>query len=358
MPTNKVYFVSLNDEEPAASQAEKTCRLFDATGFGEQLTANDITAIKTHFGEAGNLGFVKPPCLKAIVDKVKAAGGAPFLAETSTLYNGRRKNAIDHILLAREHGFTPESTGAPIIICDGLIGRNELEIKIKGKHYQKVSLAADIISSQALVAVSHMTGHMASGFGAAIKNLGMGCASRKGKMKQHSDIKPTVDQDKCTACGVCVRWCPVDDAIKLGAKAEINHTVCIGCGECLAVCHFDAVQFSWGEANKILQEKMAEHALGVVQNKENKVLFYNYLNHLTKDCDCMETPKEGPILPNVGILASTDPVAIDQASVDLIKSKTGEDLVGKAYPEVECEHQLAHGEKIGLGSRKYELIAI
>ncbi len=349
--------MALKDGETPESQAQKTSRLFDAAGFAEDLEDGDITAIKTHFGEEGNRGYVKPPCLKAIVDKVKAAGGRPFLTDTSTLYGGRRQNAVDHIHLALEHGFTAENVGAPLIISDGIIGRNELEIEIKGTHYRKVLLAADIVSARAMVVVSHMTGHLASGIGAAIKNLGMGCSSRKGKMKQHSDIKPTVKESNCTACGTCARWCAVD-AIKLGPQAVIDHAVCTGCGECLTVCHFGAVKFSWGEASRVMQEKMAEHALGAVKDKADRIFYFNYLNHLTKDCDCMATPAEGAILPDVGILASRDPVAIDQASIDMIKKSTGEDLAKKAYADIECEHQLVHGERIGLGSRKYELVTV
>lgn len=317
------------------------------------ISAKDMVAVKTHFGEAGSNGFIRPHFLKGLGELIKRKNGKPFLTETSTLYLGRRNNAVDHLQLAYEHGFTPEATGMPIIMADGLFGDEEIDVPISGQRYRNVKIASQAVKAQALVLVSHFTGHVAAGFGAALKNLGMGLASRRGKLIQHSTAKPSIKEKKCTGCGTCIRWCP-SSALRLseGNKAVIDKQKCIGCAECLAVCRFDAVGFNWSESYESLQEKIAEHALGVVETKRNKALYINFLTRITRDCDCMD--RYEPICPDIGLLVGSDPVALDAASLDLVEERLGKPLSQIAY-QIPMRRQLEHAEKIGFGSTEYEL---
>ncbi len=318
------------------------------------IAAKDMVAVKTHFGEQGSDGFVRPHFLRGLGELVKRKNGKPFLTETSTLYLGRRSNAVDHLHQAYEHGFTPQETGMPIIMADGLLGDEELEVAISGRHYRSVKIATLAVKVQGLVVVSHFTGHVAAGFGAALKNLGMGLASRRGKLLQHSTVTPTIRAKKCTACGNCVRWCPAS-AISVGAEgiAVIDSKKCIGCAECLAVCRFDAVGFNWSESYEVLQEKIAEHALGVVETKRGKALYINFLTRITKDCDCMD--RYEPVCPDIGILVGSDPLALDTASLDLVETRLGRPFAELSY-RIPMRRQLEHARSIGLGSSDYELL--
>ena len=225
--------------------------------------------------------------MRAVVEGVKRAGGSPFLTETSTLYKGERSNAIDHLRHAFAHGFGYEAIGAPFIMADGLSGTAEVEVPIKGILFDKVAIAREVLFADSLVAVTHATGHLGNGLGAAIKNLGMGLASRMGKLRQHSSVKPTVDPQACTFCAQCLKWCPAEAIAERGGKAFIVSEMCIGCGECLAVCRFDAVRHDWGADLGQLQRREAEHALGAVQDKRDKLLVLSYLTDMTKECDCL-----------------------------------------------------------------------
>lgn len=354
MAGSRVYFAAVRKNEPVASIAKKVKLVYEKARLSACVEKNALVGIKLHFGEKGNRGYVKPAFVKPVVSQVKARGGKPFLTDTNTLYVGERSNAVDHLHQAEAHGFSLGRVGAPVIISDGLVGRNEIRVKIPGVHFSHVPIAAEIVSAGALIVVTHVTGHIATGLGGAMKNVGMGCATRKGKMAQHSDMKPAVKPRVCTKCGECVQWCPVR-AITMEAKAaRIDSAICIGCGECLAVCRYGAIQYNWKISSRMLQEKMAEYAYGVIIMKKGKVGFLNFLLHVTKDCDCMgDTGK--PIWADIGILGGTDPVAIDTASLDLIRERSGKELRELAYPKVDERIQLRHGERIGLGTMKYKL---
>ena len=237
-------------------------------------------------------------------------------------------------------------------MADGLLGDEELEVDIPGRLYRRVSIAAVIVKSQALVLVSHFTGHLATGFGGALKNLGMGCSSRRGKLVQHSTAKPSIRKGKCTGCGECVTWCPQDAISLVDGIAAIEGKRCIGCGECLAVCRFDAVGYNWSETYEQLQRKVTEHAWGAVRGKEQKLLCINVLTRITKDCDCLGAYE--PIGPDIGILISRDPVALDRASLDLVEETLGEKLSSRAY-DIPYRMQLEHAETIGFGASRYRL---
>ncbi len=357
MPEAKVYFVELPNDSDERERLAALQKLLNESGLLRIFDKSDRVGIKLHVGERNNDTHVSPSLVKEVVGKLKERGCVPFLTETSTLYRGNRSNAIDHLIEAFSHGFTYENIGAPFIMADGLTGNTEIEVPIPGILYKSVNIAREITLAEGLVAINHPTGHVEAGLGACLKNLGMGLSSRIGKMRQHSSIKPYIDEDKCTFCKRCMKWCPVDTIIERNGKAFIIEERCIGCGECLAVCTFDAVKYNWGVQSEELQKRIAEHALGVITDKREKSLFLNFMTDMTKDCDCLGS-RQKRIIPDAGILASRDPVAIDQATLDITREKFGKDLGRKSWPSLSPEKQLEHGERIGLGTRKYRLVKL
>ncbi len=351
----KVFFIPMTDNEDDQSVSLRLEKAIESNDFFSFIKPKDMVAIKTHFGEEKTQGYVRPNYFKMIGDMVKKKKGVPFLTETSTLYRGRRTNAVEHMEFAYGHGFTFEKTGLPIIMADGLMGDEEMEVTIPGVLYPSVKIASLIAKAHSLILVSHFTGHILAGFGAALKNLGMGCSSRKGKLVQHSTARPSIIRKKCTACGECIKWCPQDAIAMMDGKAEIDKSKCIGCGECLAVCRFDAVNYNWSETYVNLQQKVVEHAMGVVETKKNKAIYINFLNRMTKDCDCMGEFQK--ITPDIGILISFDPVAVDAASLHLVESKSGKSLPGMAY-DIPYDEQLKYAKELGFGNTDFELIEL
>ena len=353
----KVYFIPASASESLDTIHNKLLILYEQANFNVCFEPKDLVAIKIHFGEDGNTTHVPANYLKSIINELKTQKAKPFFMDTCVLYRSNRSDAINHLLLAESHGFSQNEIGIPVIIADGLRGSNEIEVKIPGKLFNKVSIAADAMTANAMLVVTHVTGHMASGIGGAIKNLGMGLASRKGKLRQHSSMKPRIEVAKCTGCGQCIIWCPENAISMNGNVAVINEKICIGCGECLTVCHFDAVKYNWKTSNYDLQRKMAEHALGVVFHKKDKMCYLNFLFNITKDCDCLPGVQK-PVFKDIGILASKDPVAIDKASLDLVEQYSDKSLVSQSYPSIDPMVQLVHGEEIGLGSKQYDMVAL
>lgn len=336
----------------------KLSQLFKAAGLTGIIDRRDLVAVKTHFGERGNTGFVPSFFIRQVVSDVKEAGGRPFLTDAGTLYVGSRDNAYEHLLTAEAHGFTLATTGAPVIIADGLVGHDFEEVEVGGKHVDKAKIASAAVHADAIIAVSHFTGHEISGFGCALKNVGMGLGSRGGKQQMHSGIKPEVDEGRCTGCATCLRWCPAG-AISLKQeekKAVVDREACLGCGECTVMCPEGAIAIRWATDTTVAQEKIAEYASAVLKDKKGKCGFINFLTNITPACDCWDF-SDAPFSPDVGVLASTDIVAVDQASIDLV-NRRGEDLIRKLYPTVDWAAQLAHAESLGLGSRRYELVEI
>jgi hypothetical protein len=354
---SKVWISYLKDNENAQEISEKVLKLYDAAGFKSVFAEGEFTAVKIHFGEKNNIGHIKPDWIRLLLREIKKTGCKPFLTDTNTLYKGQRQNSIDHLMQAYEHGFSIENLGVPVIIADGLLSKNFSEVQIKGRHFKSVKIANDILHSGSLVVLSHLTGHVSGGMGAAIKNLAMGTASRSGKQVQHADVKPKVNPDKCRACRLCIQWCPKDAIEIYDGVARIDVEKCYGCAECITACRFEAIKHSFAGASALLQEKMAEYALGAVENKEGKVCYFNFLTHITKECDCLNKAQP-KICEDIAILASYDPVAIDQASIDLLKEKTGEDILRRLWPDNDYNVQIQYAEEIGLGSRKYELTVI
>jgi len=352
---SKVYFVKASVKDGEKVISEKAARLFQAGGFSECFKENDFTAVKVHVGEDRNNTYMKAPYIKGLLDELLMLNTRPFLTDTSTLYLGRRNNALNHTILAAEHGFSLAGLGIPFIASDGLFGTTETAIEINGRHNREVFIATDIVMCQAILSVAHVTGHVMAGLGATLKTLGMGCASKKGKLKQHAAVKLSIGGN-CTLCGECLKHCPVD-AIKLGnTKARIIQSKCIGCAECMAHCRFRAVKCNWGQETEVLQENIAEYARGALQGKENKAAFFNFLMSITEDCDCFGTPDMHTIVDDIGIVASRDPVAVDQAAVDLIENKATPELLKNK--RIDPSYQIDHAQRIGLGDKRYELIEI
>jgi uncharacterized Fe-S center protein len=353
--------------------------LLDRTDLKGKIREKDLVAIKLHFGEKGNTAFVRPIFLRRVVDRVKSCKGKPFLTDTNTLYRGARQEAISHMTTAFENGFAYSVVDAPILIADGLRGNSSVKVRIDKPLFKTVSIAHAIYMADAMISVAHFKGHELSGFGGALKNLGMGCASREGKLSQHSNISPKVKKKDCKGCKLCLSWCPKDAISMLPPREEdrgkpgvafIDPEKCIGCGECILTCPTGAVQIQWNETIPIFQKKIVEYAYGAVHKKKGKILYLNFLTQVTPACDCNGF-SDTPIVNDIGILASEDPVAIDQASVDLVNLEEGNrsskllknwekggDKFRAIYPEVDWSIQLACGEEIGLGTREYELIRI
>jgi uncharacterized Fe-S center protein len=356
MPS-ELYLARVSDGGDAAHVQERVRTAFTAAGLEGCFREKDLVAIKVHFGERGHKTFVPAEHVRSIVDCVKDGGGLPFLTDTNTLYRGQRDNAVNHLNLAFEHGFTPENVGAPVVIADGPSGSAEIEVPVDGKHYRTVGVAEGIVSANALVVVTHATGHPGAGLGGVIKNLGMGLSSKKGKLAQHSKSRPSVAAKTCTACGRCLPMCPVDAILWREEKAWIDEEKCIGCGECLAMCRFGAVRFSWDQASEDLQERMAEHALGAVKNRGDRVGYVTFLMAMTKGCDCFGQPMD-PLVPDVGVLAGRDPVAMDAAALELARDAGGRSLPEIAWSDVNPNVQIDYAAELGLGSRDYSIIEV
>jgi|SRR5690554_4796148 len=353
----QVFFVALADGAGEEAVLAGLKKLFGRAGISKVVDPGDLVGIKLHVGEEHNTTHVSPALIRELVTEVKKVRGLPFLVETSTLYRGERENAVKHLLHGHKHGFGIERVGAPMIMADGLLGDSELEVEINGELNKSVMIAREAMTADALIAVSHPTGHLGTGLGACIKNLGMGLASRKGKMRQHSQMNPRVKADHCRFCKKCMQWCPQEAITEVKGKAYINEERCFGCGECLAVCGFGAIKYDWNQESAVLQKNMAEHAYGVVKNKQGKCFFLNVLINMTKDCDCLDANQK-KFLPDLGILASTDPVAIDLATLDLTARLNGKNLAQLAHPRLDPMVQLRHAADLGLGGLKYDLIEV
>ncbi|MHC4158859.1 MAG: DUF362 domain-containing protein [Planctomycetota bacterium] len=356
--TSKVYLIKASAKDGQQLLSDKAVKLFKEANLAKCFSENDFTAVKVHVGEVGNNTYIKAPCIKGLVEQLLALKTKPFLTDTNALYSGKRHNAIDHHITAAKHGFSIDILDIPFIVPDGIHGTAEAAIQVNGEINKEVFIAYDIARCQSILSIAHFTGHMATCAAGTLKTLGMGCASQKGKMLQHAALTLTIGDD-CTRCGECVKHCPADAIALDDTKAHIDQDKCISCAECLAVCRFSAVKHNWGEEDETLQKSMAEHALGVLKAKLNKAAFFNYLISVTKDCDCFDTPDMPTVVDDIGIVASTDPVAVDKASLDLV-----EDKAGKKLPQLlknknlNPNYQIEHAQRIGLGTTNYELIEL
>jgi uncharacterized Fe-S center protein len=370
MERSKVYFTNLRTKA-SLSLPLKMERLIKKAGI-EQIDFKDkFVAIKLHFGEPGNLAYIRPNYVAALVKLLRGLGAKPFLTDSNTLYSGKRSNAVDHLESAVANGFNPLSAGCNVIIGDGVKGVDYREVEINGDFCKAPKIGSAIADADIVVSMTHFKGHEQSGFGGTLKNLGMGSASRGGKLEMHSDSQPKVDKDECTGCGVCTKNC-AHDAIHLGAdkKAYIEYDKCVGCGQCVALCQYEGVALGSWDTSENLNCKIAEYTKAVLLDKPH--FHVSFIMNVSPECDCWGH-NDAALIPDLGIAASFDPVALDHACADLVtkapalynnairdsgdeNTYENEDKFHIIHPDTNWLAGLKHGEKIGIGNVNYELI--
>ena len=344
MPS-QVFMMDLraSAKEPNFKKFRRLLDALDVKSIIHRRKKRPLVAVKLHFGEKGNAAFIRPLYVRQVVDKIWDLGGRPFLTDANTVYVGTRSESVSHLTTAIENGFAYAVVRAPLVIADGLTGKAEVEVKIKGEQFKSVFLAEAIVEAEALVTLTHFKLHELSGFGGALKNLGMGCASRKGKLSQHSNIAPKVTEKKCTGCGDCIAHC-AQEAISINLeteKAVIDPKKCVGCAECILVCPYGNIQIQWNESIPVFLKKMMEYAYGVMTTKPDRGVFINFITQVSPACDCYGH-NDLPIVGDVGIVASRDPVAIDQACADLVLARPG--LAGSCLQEPESRLRQVQGD--------------
>ena len=373
MEKAKVYFTDFRTVAFGDGLPTKLKKMISKAGIGEIDMDGKFVAIKLHFGELGNVSYLRPNYARAVADLVKELGGKPFLTDCNTMYPGKRKNALEHLECAWENGFSPLSVGCPILIGDGLKGTDDIAVPVVGGEYVKeAKIGRAVMDADVFISLTHFKGHEMTGFGGAIKNIGMGCGSRAGKTEQHSGGKASIDEAKCRGCMACLKECANEGLFfdEEAGKMRVNKDNCVGCGRCITSCLAKAIAVQWNESASLVMRKMAEYAKGAVHGKEGKTLFLNFITQVSPACDCYGHA-DAPIVNDIGICASTDPVALDQACADLVNNahgnqdtalssghEPGGDKFRGVHPDIDWEVQLEHAEKIGLGKREYELVRI
>ena len=365
---SKVYFTDFctgNSE----SLPQKLARLILSAGIDQIDFQNKFVAIKIHFGELGNMAHLRPGYARVLVDIIKDLGGKPFLTDANTMYVGSRKNALDHIETAYLNGFTPYSTGCHVIIADGLKGTDDVAVPVEGGEYvKKAWIGRAIMDADIIISLNHFKGHEEAGFGGAIKNLGMGSGSNEGKRDMHSNGRPMVDAEKCIGCGTCAQYCAHEGPQMDGNVMKINWSNCMGCGRCVDVCPVKAIYHNDHEAVRMLNYKMAEYTKAVLDGRPH--FHISLVRDVSPYCDC-HAENDLPIVPDVGMFASFDPVALDLACADAVNAQSVnpgskldkanrpdlDNLTG-SFPHTNWRSQIAHAKKIGLGEDTYELVNI
>ena len=388
-----VYFADMH-VKPGDNILSKFERLIVKAGIDQIDFKDKFVAVKVHFGEVGNMAFLRHQYAKVLCDHIKAQGGKPFLTDCNTLYVGYRNNALNHLDAAYINGYSPLSTGVHTIIADGLRGTDEREIPVEGGEYVKeAKIGAAIAEADIVISLSHFKGHINAGFGGALKNIGMGCGSKKGKMEMHSSGTPRIAADKCIGCGMCVDHCANDGVHVTDGTAVIDEAHCVGCGYCIAYCPTGAIMTKWDEAKPVMNMKIAEYTKAVLDGKPS--FHISLVLDVSPECDC-ESANDIPVIPNVGMFASFDPVALDQACVDAANAQPvvpgsmadpqakgaaasdhvdvhtipaqaaggeantsdGHDVFKMVHPDTDWEAGLVHAEKLGIGTRSYELVTV
>ena len=365
---SKVYWADLRADFHENLQ-QKLTRLLKTAGMGEIDFDKKFVAIKMHFGEPGNLAFLRPNWAKTVADFVKERGGKPFLTDCNTLYVGGRKNGLDHLDTAAMNGFSPLSTGCQVVIADGIKGLDEVYVPVKGGEYVKeAKIGHAIMDADVFISLTHFKGHEQAGFGGTMKNIGMGCGSRAGKMEQHNSGKPHVNHDDCVGCGMCTKICAHGAITVTDRKSTIDHNKCVGCGRCIAVCPQDAIVNDTDVSSVILNRKIAEYTKAVVDGRP--CFHISLVMDVSPNCDC-HSENDAAIVPNVGMFASFDPVALDVACADAVNAQpilhgtasdegdhSDHDHFHRIHPDTCWMSCIEHAEKLGLGTREYELIKI
>jgi uncharacterized Fe-S center protein len=375
MAKAKIYFTDMRCRV-GESLLTKLDRLIQQAGIGQIDFQQKYVAIKIHFGEPGNLAFLRPNFAKVVADRIKALGGMPFLTDCNTLYVGRRNQGLNHLDAANENGYGPLSTGCQNIIADGIRGTDDIDVPIKGGVYcTSAHIGRAIMDADIVISLNHFKGHEGAGFGGALKNLGMGSGSRAGKMAMHSDGKPAVDPSTCIGCKICARFC-AHGAISFDGnnRASIDHSKCVGCGRCIGACSKNAISPTGDSSNQALNYKIAEYTKAVLDGRPN--FHISVVNQVSPYCDC-HGENDAAIVPDIGIFAGFDPVALDKACIDAVNAAPGiptsilgdrdhthkdeaghEDHLTDVHPTTDWRSQISHAEKIGLGSGDYELVTV
>jgi hypothetical protein len=367
MASSKVYFTDMHTCQ-GNNLLDKMERLLRKAGLDRMDLDGKMVAIKIHLGEPGNLAYIRPNLAAVLVRLVKEKGGKPFLTDCNTLYLGKRSNAVDHLNSAMENGFNRIAVGCDVIIADGLKGNEQREILIEQELCRTAKIGSAIADADVVISLNHFKGHELTGFGGAIKNLGMGSGSRCGKLEMHASSKPSVNAKMCVGCGQCVKSCP-EKAISLAAKkAIIDQQKCVGCGQCVAICRYGAPQVEWEDSSEIVNKKIAEYAYAVMLGRPG--LHINVIMDVSPNCDCWAF-NDLAIVPNIGMTASKDPVALDLACADLVNAsavnrgsvldvkdaKKG-DKFKAIFPKTDWMTGVDHAQRIGLGRKEYELVRI
>lgn len=373
----------------AGSLLQKLERMVRKAGITSMDLKDKMVAIKIHFGEFGNLAYIRPQYAAVIVRILREMGAKPFLTDANTMYSGSRSNAVDHLWTANMNGWVRQVTDADVIIADGLRGKDERIIPVDGKYCPEPKIGAAIAEADAVISLTHFKGHEMAGFGGTIKNLGMGSGSVAGKADMHSTAQPRIETANCIGCKICEKHC-AHDAIHVGADkiAAINYDHCVGCGQCVALCPKEAAVNGSKESGEILNYKIVEYTEAVLKDKPN--FHISFVMNVSPECDCWGH-NDAAIVPDLGILCSFDPVALDQACVDLVnaapKLSTPSLLNDKdaacEHDHCDCHHEhehdhcdcaekddkfhrlhpdtnwaagLRYAEERKLGTREYELI--
>ncbi len=369
MGISKVYFTDMRCEI-GDSLLDKLERVVRAAGICDIDMEKKFVAIKLHFGEYGNLSFLRPNYAKVVADIVREQGGMPFLTDCNTLYVGRRKHALEHMDTANLNGYGPMTTGCQIIIADGLKGTDDVEVPINGQYVKEAKIGRAIADADVMITLTHFKCHEQAGFGGTLKNLSMGCGSRRGKMEMHAAGKPDIDPEMCRGCRTCLDYCAQDAIEIVDKKAVLDKDRCVGCGRCIGVCRFDAISAPYDEDKDILNCKIVEYAMAAVKDKP--CFHVSVIADVSPFCDC-HGENDVPVVPNVGILASMDPVALDRACVDLVQkqpmlegsrlfansngSKPG-DIFRCVQPSTRWQSTFEHAEKMGFGNTEYEIVNV
>ena len=373
MASSQVFFTNLRTT-PTSNLLDKMERLVRRAGIAGIDFENRFAAIKIHFGEPGNMAYLRPQYAARMAGLLRSLGAKPFLTDANTLYSGRRANAVDHLQSAMENGYNPISAQCQVIIADGLKGIDYREIEIDGEYCKAPKIGAAVADADIVISMTHFKGHEQTGFGGTLKNLGMGCASVGGKLELHCAAQPVVKTENCRGCNICVKHC-AHDAIHLNQerKAEIDYSKCVGCGQCIALCQYDSASMGANDTSERLNYKIAEYTKAVLKDKPN--FHVSFIMNVSPECDCWNH-NDAAVVPDLGIAASFDPVALDKACADLVihapalqtvnrltESRPHEHLEDTdkfrlMHPDTDWLAGLTHAEKIGIGNMQYELIEV